>query len=78
VAQHLNPAADEARRAETHRLRMHSQQATQKLIHMRWPLLRKGSRVRGKARQKLQALLAGKLATARAWELKEACGYFWE
>ena len=45
---------------------------------MRWPLLRKGSRVRGKARQKLNALLASKLETARAWELKEAFGHFWK
>ncbi len=45
---------------------------------MRWPLLRKGSRVRGKARQRLNALLASKLATARAWELKEAFGHFWK
>jgi transposase len=30
-------------------------------------LLRRGSRVRGRARQKLDALLASKLATARAW-----------
>ena len=38
---------------------------------MRWQLLRRGSRVRGRARQKLNALLASKLATARAWEFKE-------
>jgi transposase len=45
---------------------------------MRWPLLRKGSRVRGQARRKLHALLASKLATARAWELKEAFQQFWK
>ena len=48
-----------------------SQQQAQRLKHMRWSLLRRGSRVRGRARQKLDALLASKLATARAWELKE-------
>jgi hypothetical protein len=44
---------------------------------MRWSLLRKGSRVRGHAREKLNALLASKLATARAWELKEVFPHFW-
>src|SRR5215471_9335047 len=41
-----------------------------RLKHMRWPLLRRGSRVRGRAREKLNALLASKLSTARAWDLK--------
>src|ERR1035437_9482672 len=49
----------------------------QRLKHMRWPLLRRGSRVRGRARQKLDALLASKMATARAWELKETFFHFW-
>jgi len=44
---------------------------------MRWSLLRRGSRVRGRAREKLNALLASKLATARAWDLKESFQYFW-
>jgi transposase len=78
ITQHLNKAVDEVRRAESSRLRAHSQQEAQRLKHMRWPLLRKGSRVRGKARQRLNALLASKLATARAWELKEAFGHFWK
>ena len=78
IAQHLNQAVDEVRRAESNRLRAHSRQEAQKLKHMRWPLLRKGSRVRGKARQKLQALVTSKLATARAWQLKDAFGHFWK
>src|SRR5260370_7061464 len=45
---------------------------------MRWPFLRRGSRVRGRARQKLNILLASKLATARAWDLKETFSYFWK
>ena len=45
---------------------------------MRWPLLRRGSRVRGRARQKLNVLLASKLATARAWDLKETFTHFWK
>jgi hypothetical protein len=44
---------------------------------MRWPLLRKGSHVHSKASKKLSALLASKLDTARAWELKEAFLHFW-
>lgn len=78
ITQHLNHAVDEVRRAESSRLRAHSRHEAQKLKHMRWPLLRKGSRVRGKARSRLNALLASKLATARAWELKEAFGQFWK
>ncbi len=53
-------------------------QHAQRLKHMRWPLLRRGSRVRGRTRQKLNALLASKLATARAWELKETFSHFWK
>src|ERR687887_36321 len=34
-------------------------------------------RVRGRARQKLEALLASKLTTARAWELKETFSHIW-
>ena len=33
--------------------------------------------MRGHAREKLNALLASKLATARAWELKEVFPHFW-
>jgi hypothetical protein len=60
IASHLNQAVDQVRRAETTRLRSQSKGAA----------ARRGSRVRGRARQKLNALLAGKPATARAWELK--------
>ena len=66
------------RRAESTRLGAKSKKAAQRLKHMRWPLLRRGSRVRGRARQKLNALLASKLATARAWDLKETFTYFWK
>jgi len=77
ITSHLNQAVDQVRRAESTRLRSISQKAAHRLKHMRWPLLRRLSRVRGRARQKLNALLASKLATARAWELKETFGYFW-
>ena len=78
ITAHLNQAVDEVRRTESTRLRAKNKKAAQRLKHMRWPLLRRGSRVRGRARQKLNALLASKLATARAWELKEIFGHFWK
>jgi transposase len=77
ITGHLNQAVDQVRRAESTRLRATSKPAAQRLKHMRWSLLRRGSRVRGRARQKLNALLASKLATARAWDLKETFRYFW-
>ena len=77
ITSHMNQAVDQVRRAESTRLRANSHNAAQRLKHLRWSLLRRGSRVRGRARQKLNALLASKLATARAWELKETFRYFW-
>jgi transposase len=76
ITGHLNKAVDEVRRAESGRLK--TEAAKKKLKRMRWPLLRKGRRVRGRARQKLNALVASKLATARAWELKESFFHFWK
>jgi transposase len=79
ITTHLNQAVDQVRRAESSRLRAAGKvMAQQRLKHMRWPLLRRGSRVRGRARQKLQALLISKLTTARAWELKETFSHFWK
>ena len=78
ISQHLNQAVDQVRRGESTRLRAKSKEAAQSLKHMRWTLLRRSSRVRGRARQKLNALIASKLATARAWELKEAFAHFWK
>jgi transposase len=77
ITSHLNQAVDQVRRAESTCLRTKSKKAAQRLKHMRWALLRRGSRVRGRVRQKLNALLASKLATARAWDLKETFSYFW-
>ncbi|MGA2648606.1 MAG: transposase, partial [Candidatus Sulfotelmatobacter sp.] len=70
ITTHLNQAVDQVRRGESTWLRAEGKAAGQRLKHMRWTLLRRGSRVRGRARQKLQALLVSKLATARAWDLK--------
>jgi hypothetical protein len=60
------------------RLKAQSKDEAKRLKNMRWSLLRKGSRVRGEARKKLNALIASKLDTARAWELKEAFLHFWK
>jgi transposase len=78
ITTHLNQAVDQVRRSESSRLRAASQSKAQRLKHTRWPLLRRGSRVRGRARQKLDALLASKMATARAWDLKETFFHFWQ
>ena len=75
ITMHLNQALDQVRRSESGRLR--GRPLAQRLKHMRWQLLRRGSRVRGHARRKLNALLASKLATARAWNLKESFQYIW-
>lgn len=75
ITLHLNQAVDQVRRAETGRLR--GQPMAKKLKHMRWKLLRRGSRVRGRARQRLHGLLRSKLATGRAWMLKESFQHFW-
>ncbi|MGH9430213.1 MAG: hypothetical protein ACRD3T_01585 [Terriglobia bacterium] len=44
---------------------------------MRGPLLRRGSRARGRAGQKLNALPASKLATVRASDPKETFHHLW-
>ena len=75
ITMHLNQAVDQVRRAESGRLRGRS--LAVRLKRMRWQLLRRGSRVRGHARRKLDALVASKLATARAWNLKESFHYLW-
>jgi len=64
ITMHLNQALDQVRRAESGRLR--GRPLADRLKHMRWQLLRRGSRVRGHARSKLDAIVANKLATARA------------
>ena len=77
ITMHLNQAVDQVRRAESGRLRASASAQADRLKNMRWKLLRRGSRVRGKARQQLHALAASKLATARAWLLKETFQPFW-
>jgi transposase len=74
---HLNGAVDEVRRGEMARLHQAGRSQRTQLKRIRWTLLKKGSRVRGHARQRLNTLLASKLATARAWLLKESFQHFW-
>ena len=75
ITMHLNQAVDQVRRAESGRLR--GRAVAGKLKHLRWQLLRRGSRVRGQAKQRLRGLLYSKLATGRAWMLKESFQDFW-
>jgi transposase len=75
IVLHLNQAVDQVRRAENARL--HGAAGAQRLKHMRWKLLRRGSRVRGRAMGQLRALAASKLATGRAWLLKETFQHLW-
>jgi len=76
ITMHLNQAVDQVRRAESTRLKGHP--LAERLKKMRWKLLRKGSHVRGRAKLKLEGLLASRLATGRAWDLKEAFQHFWK
>ena len=77
IASHLSGAVDEVRRGEMTRLKAAGKAGGEKLKKMRWNLLKKRSRVRGKARQRLEAILSSKLGTARAWMLKESFEHFW-
>ena len=77
IASHLNGAVDEVRRGEMARLRQRGDARLSLLKRMRWSLLKKRSRVRGHARQRLDALIASKQPTARAALLKEAFQHFW-
>lgn len=75
VVQHLNQAVDELRRRES--AAAGKTVAGQRLKKMRWPLLKRGTRVLGKAREKLQALIRSRSKTARGYVLKEAFLHFW-
>jgi len=75
ITMHLNGAVDQVRRAESGRLQ--GRPLAKKLKKMRWKLLRRGNRLRGNARIQVEALLSSKLATARAWLLKDCFERFW-
>jgi transposase len=71
----LNKAVDQVRRNECAALR--SGPRGKRLKKTRWLLLRPRTRVRGKARERLDAVIHSNLRTARAWTLKEAFAHFW-
>ena len=71
----LNKAVDHVRRGEGSALR--GQRRGKRLKQTRWLLLKPRARVRGKARERLDAVIHSKLKTARAWSLKEAFAHFW-
>jgi transposase len=77
ITSHLNQAVDQVRRAESGRLRAAGLAMAERLKNMRWTLLRRSSRVRGRARGQLGRLLNSPLATARAWMLKDLFEHFW-
>jgi transposase len=77
ITAHLNGAVDEVRRGEMSRLKAAGKTDAAKLNKMRWNLLKKRSRVLGRARQRLNTLIFSKLATARAWLLKDSFQHFW-
>ncbi|MGH7869896.1 MAG: ISL3 family transposase [Candidatus Dormibacteraceae bacterium] len=77
ITSHLNQALDKVRRAESGRLRAAGRTQAGQLKNMRWKLLRRHSRVRGRARSQLSRLLRTKLETARAWGLKDLFEHFW-
>ena len=71
----LNKAVDQVRRGEGHTLRNKPQ--GKRLKKTRWLLLKSRARVRGKARERLDAVIHSKLKTARAWLLKDSFAHFW-
>lgn len=75
VAKHLNEAVDSVRRGE--QARLSDKAARKRAKGGRFLLLRRGTKVRGKARDKLNAVLASLGQTSRAWELKESFRRFW-
>jgi transposase len=75
VAKHLNEALDAVRRGEQARLQ--DKTARKQVKGGRFLLLKRSTNVRGKARDKLKAVLASLGQTSRAWELKESFRRFW-
>jgi len=75
VAQLLNKAVDKVRRTDMAAMKGRPQAACIK--GLRWTILRRASRVRGRAKQALTRMMSSRLATGRAWQLKEAFLHFW-
>ena len=75
VAQHLNRGVDEVRRKEQARMNRAQRSA---LKGSRFLLLKRGTRVLGLARRKLQATLMAMQDTSQAWIYKELFRRFWK
>lgn len=75
VAQLLNKAVDKVRRTDMAAMKGRPQAA--RIKGLRWTILRRASRVRGRAKQALTRMMSSRLATGRAWQLKEAFLHFW-
>jgi transposase len=75
ITLHLNQAVDKVRRSEMARL--HGEGRAKRLKKMRWKLLRRRRSMRGHARQQIAVLVLSKLATGKAWLLKEVFQHLW-
>jgi transposase len=75
VTQLLNQAVDKVRRLDMAAMKGRPQ--AKHIKGLRWSILRRFSRVRGRARQALTRMMNTRLATGRAWHLKEAFLHFW-
>lgn len=75
VTQLLNQAVDKVRRIDMATMKGRPQ--AKRIKGLRWTILRRFSRVRGRARQALTRMMGARLATGRAWQLKEAFLHFW-
>jgi transposase len=75
VTQLLNQAVDKVRRTDM--AAMKGRPHAKRIKGLRWTILRRFSRVRGRARQALTRMMSTRLATGRAWQLKEAFLHFW-
>lgn len=75
VTQLLNQAVDKVRRLDMAAMKGRPQ--AKRIKGLRWTILRRLSRVRGRVRQALTRMMSTRLATGRAWQLKEAFLHFW-
>lgn len=75
VTQLLNQAVDKVRRLDMAAMKGRPQ--AKHIKGLRWTILRRFSRVRGRARQALTRMMSTRLATGRAWQLKEVFLHFW-
>lgn len=77
ITAHLNKALDQVRHHEASALRRGATGPSHPLKKMRWTLLKRGKRLRGRARERLRSLLRRPFQTGRAWLLKETFEHFW-